>query len=62
MESIEFGDIVRDTVTGAEGVVTARAEYDTGYRSFQIEAVGTEGRPWSDWVEDNRLKLVSKKA
>ena len=38
----EFGDKVRDTVTGFEGTVTARYEYINGCRRYYVEALVKE--------------------
>ena len=56
----ENGDILKDKVTGYQGVVMVRAEYSTGCLHYGLQ--GNElkdGMPpnW-EWLDSTRLELV----
>lgn len=60
----ENGDILKDKVTGLEGVVMVRAEYSTGCHHYGLQPqVVKEGKsPDWDWLDQSRLELVKKGA
>lgn len=45
MHSIELGSKARDTVSGWEGVVTARYEYLNGCERYEIGGADKDGKP-----------------
>ena len=59
----ENGDILRDKVSGFEGVVMVRAEYSTGcihYGMQSQEMKDGSPRDW-EWMDQSRLESVSKR-
>ncbi len=61
--NIELGDLVKDIVTGAEGIVMCRSDYLTGCTHMAIEQrkVKPDGS-MPDWlhIDVRRLKLLKK--
>jgi hypothetical protein len=59
------GDILRDKVTGFEGVVRVRAEYSTGclHYGLQSQKLNEKGEPgdWQ-WIDQSQLVLVESGA
>jgi hypothetical protein len=53
-EKIELGSKVKDSVTGAEGTVTVRAEYFSGSVPRVLIEGMSEGKPFELWVEESR--------
>lgn len=56
MNKFELGEKVRDSVTGFDGTITARAVYNTGYVSYLVENVDSTGRPIESWYDERRLE------
>lgn len=52
-------DVVRDTITGFEGVVTGIAQYVGRETVYQLENVDNTGRPIEWWFPENRLVRIS---
>lgn len=57
VDSIELGQKYRDTVTGLEGVATARIEYLAGQPRVMLES-RCEGKIREHWFEHERLERV----
>ena len=59
-DKFEFGDLVKDTVSGFEGIVMVRALYSTGCTHYGLapEELDKDGkvREW-EWFDQSRLKL-----
>lgn len=63
-----FGDLLRDKVTGLEGIVQAYTFYATGCLHYGLQPVGLikhesgklEEHPWF-WHDESRLELISHK-
>ena len=60
--TIKLGDKVKDSITGFEGIVVARAEYLNGCVSCQVEAKELkDGVPLkAQWFDEQRLTSQSK--
>ena len=60
-DRIHIGDTVVDSLSGAGGVVTARAEYmTTGTRILVQPKMHHDGMPRDEfWIDEPRLKRVS---
>lgn len=60
----ELGEVLKDIVTGYEGVVMARTDYLTGCNHYGLlkQKLGKEGKPedWQ-WFDEKRLVKVPKK-
>lgn len=59
-KEIKLGVIVKDIITGYEGVVMAKSEYYTGCITYGILKQGmTDGKisDW-EWIDSKRLKRV----
>lgn len=56
MNKFELGEKAYDRITGFNGVITARAVYNTGYISYLIENVDSTGRPIESWYDERRLE------
>lgn len=59
MKKIKLGSVVRDRITGLEGVVIARTEYHTGCIHIGIQApVDSSGRvPSLYWTDEVNLSM-----
>ena len=61
----EFGEVVRETITGVEGVVVAVSFYHTGCTHVGIVKKGTTKNPTNDaewlWFDSTRLTKTNKK-
>lgn len=57
MFEIGLGEKVKDSITGFEGVVVARAEYLNGCVSYQVEGKDHEKEFWFD---EQRLTIKSR--
>jgi len=56
----ENGDVLKDKVSGFEGVVMVRAEYSTGCIHYGMQSQDMkdgEPRDWH-WLDQSRLELV----
>lgn len=64
MDKIELGDRARCMVTGAQGIVVARANYIDGIQQLQIQPEGcnpTTGAPLERaWLTPETTVLVDK--
>lgn len=56
----DCGDLLRDSVTGLEGVVMVRAEYSTGCHHYGLLPRGLQDGKEPDWtwLDQSRLSLV----
>lgn len=63
MFKFQYGDKVKDFVSGFKGTITGRAEYMTGCRQYVVAPpVGKDGTFREGiWIDEDRLKVVSKK-
>ena len=52
-------DKVRDTVTGYEGVITAKAEYISRETQYLVESIDNTGRPIEWWEPAGRLEHIN---
>ena len=61
-EEIQFGDKVKDTVTGFSGIVTAKAFYATGCNQLLVQPKLSKKNTWSSphWFDIERVELVEK--
>ncbi|MFH1304496.1 MAG: hypothetical protein ABIK07_25870 [Planctomycetota bacterium] len=60
---VPFGSLVRDVVTGFEGVVIARDEWDTGCKRIGVQPKGLteEGKAKSmGWIDLQKVELIWK--
>ena len=58
---IAFGTKVKDSITGFEGIVIARAEYMNGCRQVLVVAKSRDGAaPVSEWIDEQRVTVESK--
>lgn len=53
-----FGDIIKDSVTGAKGTVTGMATYITGCRKYCVEWGNKDGESKCEWLDEARVILV----
>ena len=61
----EFGDKVRDEITGYEGLTTGFTDYISGCAQYLVQPpVKEEDGTWRDskWFDEDRLTLVTSKA
>jgi hypothetical protein len=61
---IQLGSLVRDTISGFEGIAMARADYLTACTTYAVAAKGLhEGKPiaWQ-WFDEPRLEVVEAAA
>ena len=61
-DEFEFGDIIKDTVTGFTGIFTGFSTYSTGCAQlFLTPKVQDDGKyPEGSWIDIDRLKVVKK--
>ena len=53
----EYGDKVRDMLTGYEGRITAMCSYyGTKPDQYLVESIDSTGRPCDYWIEEERLE------
>ncbi len=59
----QFGQEVKDKITGFRGVITGQCSYITGCQQYLIQPKGrkTDVKPDALWFDVDRLALVSKK-
>ena len=59
---ITLGDKVKDTITGFEGIVTARCVFINGCIQYCIKPkVDKDGKMiGAEWIDEDRLKIVKK--
>ncbi len=57
------GDVLKDRVTGLEGVVMVRAEYSTGCHHYGLlpQEINDSKEPDWTWFDQSRLDLVKSK-
>lgn len=53
---LQFGEKVRDVVTGYEGTLTARFEYANGCVRYQVEALDKDGQLVETVFDEQRLE------
>jgi hypothetical protein len=61
--AIKLGSLVKDNITGFEGVATSRVEYLNGCVHVQIQpkTVGKDGKPTeSQYFDEQRVELVKE--
>ena len=61
MFKFELGQVVKDKITGYQGIVMVRAEYSTGCTHYgvlsqELDKNGSE-RPWN-WLDESRWEAV----
>lgn len=58
---ISLGNVVRDTVTGFQGTVTAKGEYLNGCIQFCVlPPMAADGKmPEGQWIDWQRLEVVA---
>lgn len=57
---IKLGNVVRDAVTGFEGVATAKVEYINGCTQYCVTPKSTDGKmPDAVYLDHQRLEFVS---
>ena len=57
---MKLGSMVRDSVTGNAGMVTARAQYLYNEPQVLVEGRDSVGRAWSLWLEVSRVRVVKR--
>jgi len=59
---VKLGDKVRDSITGFEGIVVARAEYLNGCISLQVQSakLKDDSPIHPEWFDEQRLTNTSK--
>lgn len=55
---IEFGVKYRDGVTGYEGTAEAVTEFHYGCLRIQLERADKDGKPETEWFDEQRLVKV----
>lgn len=60
---IEFGNEVKDKVTGFKGMVVGRVEYITGCAQFLIQPACKKDNDFIEakWFDEDRVQVLSKK-
>lgn len=59
-DGVELGDVLKDTITGYEGVCVARAQYLTGCNQVALSPkVKDGGEPQSNWFDIERVVVVT---
>jgi hypothetical protein len=58
---MEFGDKVRDEITGYEGVYVARTDWLYGCRRLGIMRADKDGKPETEWFDEPQVSLVETK-
>jgi hypothetical protein len=64
MEKIQFGWLVKDSITGFTGIATARCEYMTGNTQIMVEAtaLAADGKKIDgEWFLEPRLTILEKR-
>ena len=63
MFKLEFGEILKDAVTGFVGVVMGRTEYTTGCKHYGLLSRKLVDGKITDWIwlDENRLSRTGKK-
>jgi hypothetical protein len=64
MDKIEFGDKVKERISGFTGIVTGYATYITGCNKVLIDSnkVSPGGDVQQMWTDEDRVKIIKKKA
>lgn len=61
MTKVELGKKVRDTLSGIEGIATARTEFLYGCARILVEtSERKDGKPVEIWVDEQRLLSTSQ--
>jgi hypothetical protein len=60
--TLEFGDEVKDVITGTQGILTGKSSYITGCDVYGITTPNGKDGKGSDvsWFDENRVVLVKK--
>jgi len=59
---VKLGSMVRDRITGFEGVATGRAEYLHGCPTVLVESPQLEkGEIKKQWIDEPRLEVIEEK-
>jgi hypothetical protein len=60
----ENGDVLKDKVSGFEGVVMVRAEYSTGCHRYGLQSMELKDGSPQDWywLDQSRLEFVESSA
>lgn len=61
MEHSKFGEKAKDTITGYEGTIVARAEYMFGCVQLQLEGTDHNGSPKSWWFDEPRVVAIPER-
>ena len=57
---VKLGQMVRDKISGFEGVVTGHTRYLNGCVRVEVSGIAlSQGRPVSDWVDETQLELLA---
>jgi hypothetical protein len=56
-EKIQLGAMVKDSITGYVGKVTARCEYLDGDPMVLAEGIDNTGRPIEYWIKERRAEV-----
>lgn len=54
MNVVRFGEKYRDSITGKEGIATARTEYQNGCVRVLLEYSNKDGEPQECWFDEPR--------
>lgn len=61
MSQFQFGETVKDSVTGFQGVVTARYEFMNGCVRYMVERLKEDGGGIDELVfDEQRLRIISR--
>lgn len=66
-QRLPFNQLVRDIITGFEGVVTGYAQYITGCDQYLVQPEMSESqveegkKPDAYWFDDHRLELIEER-
>jgi hypothetical protein len=55
LEDAKMGAVGRDNLTGVKGTITGKYERMDGYSSVLVEGLDSTGRPFTEWVQLERL-------
>lgn len=51
----QLGAIAKDSITGFQGTITARAEYLGGTNRYLVEARNSKGERIEEWFDEGRV-------
>lgn len=60
MNDIRLGDRVRDTISGWEGIATARYDYINGCVRWQVDGADKDGKPDGFVFDYQSLEIVEE--